>query len=721
MSGANGDSASYATELERVSRYAQTKIDGVLKDMLEQLFLNTPEDPIDFMIGFLTDYKERGPSSTAHSLRASRRGSAENAMDLSDDVSHLPAETTPRGKARRRTAVSAEPVHFMASADAPASIAVPKTQEQLERIDESVRNNILFSSLSADQLQMIFDAMAEKRYAAGESIIKQGEEGDYFYVLDSGTANCYVSVDGAPPKLVKTYTKGGSFGELALMYNSPRAATIIAQTDVVCWAVDRITFRKMLMETTSTSRRKYEQFLGAVKILASLDQSERARVADALVEQNFKDGDYVIRQGETGEEFHIIVQGNAKVTKSLDFQDEPVTVLELHPGDYFGELALINQDVRAANVIAVGNLTTVTLDRGAFTRLLGPIDHILKRNTDNYNAIEQKIYNEKLQAVSGVTVVPQPLLGAGDANSTQLSMRRRRTAVSSEPVAAMTSIPSNASPSASVPKTPVQRASILKSIQGNFLFAGLDHAQREIILDAMYQKAYKDGEYVIRQGQPGDNFYILSKGEAECFVQKKDGPPVLVKTYKAGEGFGELALMYNSPRAASIRAKGDILVWVVDRPTFRRVVMDTTSQKRTLYEGFLGSVQILSSLDRTEIAKVADCLLEKSYQPGEYVIRQNEPGDNFYIIVDGEAVATKVLPGNTEAQEVMRYKRGDYFGELALLNDQPRAANVIAVDAPLKVVTLDRASFVRLLGPCDEILKRNSSTYAAIDAALHHD
>lgn len=124
-----------------------------------------------------------------------------------------------------------------------------------------------------------------------------------------------------------------------------------------------------------------------------------------------------------------------QVTKSLDFQDEPVTVLELHPGDYFGELALINQDVRAANVIAVGNLTTVTLDRGAFTRLLGPIDHILKRNTDNYNAIEQKIYNEKLQAVSGVTVVPQPLLGAGDANSTQLSMRRRRTAVSSEPVA----------------------------------------------------------------------------------------------------------------------------------------------------------------------------------------------------------------------------------------------------------------------------------------------
>jgi len=59
-------------------------------------------------------------------------------------------------------------------------------------------------------------------------------------------------------------------------------------------------------------------------------------------------------------------------------EQKPVTVLELHPGDYFGELALINEDARAANVIAVGDLTTVTLDRGAFTRCLVRLDHILK-------------------------------------------------------------------------------------------------------------------------------------------------------------------------------------------------------------------------------------------------------------------------------------------------------------------------------------------------------
>ena len=65
----------------------------------------------------------------------------------------------------------------------------------------------------------------------------------------------------------------------------------------------------------------------------------------------------------------------------------------------------------------------------------------------------------------------------------------------------------------------------------------------------------------------------------------------------------------------------------------------------------------------------------------------------------------------------MRYKRGDYFGELALLNDKPRAANVVA-QGRLTVVTLDRSSFVRLLGPCDEILKRNTSHYAGIGASI---
>ena len=85
----------------------------------------------------------------------------------------------------------------------------------------------------------------------------------------------------------------------------------------------------------------------------------------------------------------------------------------------------------------------------------------------------------------------------------------------------------------------------------------------------------------------------------------------------------------------------------------------------------------------------------------------------FYLLVSGEAIATKSLSAGQAAQEVKHYGPGDYFGELALLRNEPRAANVIA-KTKLKVVSLDRDSFNRLLGPLDDILKRNMNSYLNI-------
>ena len=79
-------------------------------------------------------------------------------------------------------------------------------------------------------------------------------------------------------------------------------------------------------------------------------------------------------------------------------------------------------------------------------------------------------------------------------------------------------------------------------------------------------------------------------------------------------------------------------------------------------------------------------------------------------------VATKVIDPHKEAKEVMHYKQGDYFGERALLRNEPRAANVIA-KTYCKLVSLDRHSFKRLMGPLDAILRRNMEVYEAFKAA----
>jgi len=79
-------------------------------------------------------------------------------------------------------------------------------------------------------------------------------------------------------------------------------------------------------------------------------------------------------------------------------------------------------------------------------------------------------------------------------------------------------------------------------------------------------------------------------------------------------------------------------------------------------------------------------------------------------LLSGQAVAKKVFNPGEEAKEVKTYKEGDYFGELALLRNEPRAASIIAV-TDCACVKLDRHSFKRLLGPLDNILKRNIDLY----------
>jgi cAMP-dependent protein kinase regulator len=98
--------------------------------------------------------------------------------------------------------------------------------------------------------------MLQSSVAAGQSIITQGEQGDNFYVVESGTFA--VLVNGHK---VTEVGQGGGFGELALLYGQPRAATVTAITDAVVWGVDRLTFRRIVMASTFKKRKEHDTFL----------------------------------------------------------------------------------------------------------------------------------------------------------------------------------------------------------------------------------------------------------------------------------------------------------------------------------------------------------------------------------------------------------------------------------------------------------------------------
>jgi cAMP-dependent protein kinase regulator len=107
------------------------------------------------------------------------------------------------------------------------------------------------------------------------------------------------------------------------------------------------------------------------------------------------------------------------------------------------------------------------------------------------------------------------------------------------------------------------------------MFNALDEKEMQVVIDAIEEVKSPAGAFIIKEGQQGDCMYVLESGSLLCTkVLKGQTEPTKLKTYVPGEGFGELALLYNAPRAATIQAVEDSIVWKLDRDTFNHIVKD---------------------------------------------------------------------------------------------------------------------------------------------------
>jgi len=184
-----------------------------------------------------------------------------------------------------------------------------------------------------------------------------------------------------------------------------------------------------------------------------------------------------------------------------------------------------------------------------------------------------------------------------------------------------------------------------------------------------------------------------------------------VKTCVQGDLFGELALLYNCPRAASVISRTASTVWELDRETFNNIVMIAVQRKRSLYNDLLRRVPIFVHMTEGEMANIIDVLKLETFPYGTVIVQQGEEGQHFFIVIEGQVVAQKVTPDQPEPI-TMVHQAGDYFGELALLQNVPRAATVVASSPEgVKVLTMDRPTFKRLMGSCEEHLVTAAQRY----------
>ena len=439
-------------------------------------------------------------------------------------------------------------------------------------------------------------------------------------------------------------------------------------------------------------------YLSKVPLLSKLSPSDRSQLAAALTPHTFPPSTTVVREGDEGSTFYLIHSGLARVTKAQPDGSE-VELATLHPSDFFGEQSLVNNSLRMATVTAVTELTCLCMTREGFASLFG--SDRLGISFVKRTAVSAEAYGEGKKGEGGA--------GGEGGDSDRLGTSTHQ---------------------AQAVKDERQRSMLLSAVSQSLLFASLTEEQRGIVVDRMWLQQVPARSTIIKQGDPGDHFYVVERGVFDIFVKPKPNSspthalpspttssisPLTSPQHQKvaerhpSESFGELALLYNAPRAATVIAREDSAVWVLSRFTFRRIVTRGMEKKWKEYEAFLTRVTSFEALLDYERAKIAEALEEVEYGAGAVIVKQGDEGDTFFIIKAGQVRCT--IRGEQESVEVARYSAGDFFGERALVNNERRAATVTAV-TDTTCLYLNREAFALLLGPFEDIFRRRVRGYS---------
>ena len=142
------------------------------------------------------------------------------------------------------------------------------------------------------------------------------------------------------------------------------------------------------------------------------------------------------------------------------------------------------------------------------------------------------------------------------------------------------------------------------------------------------------GEILIQQGDVGlaaSELYVVKSGAFEV-LERRRGVNMRVNVKDRGDVFGEVSLLYNCPRTATVAATTDAVVWVLERDVFRKYVQEAAEGEVNQIELFLNSVPLLSPLSREAKVRLVGAFHEATYAAGDAIIEEGEPGDKFYIV-----------------------------------------------------------------------------------------
>lgn len=237
----------------------------------------------------------------------------------------------------------------------------PKPSISGVNLNEILKKHFLFSALSNEELNLIISQMIFCKLRQNQFLFKQGSIARYFFILEKGELE--VIIDNVK---VKELNPGSYFGDLALLYNTERTASIRAAIDSCLWALDSTEFKAQLMALKKNQRTAAFDFVERMPVFSKLTSEQKDRLASEMLLEAYQDGQPIVAQGDDATAMFMIKSGKVEIIRDSKF------VVFLEKGAYFGESAFSESGAkRTATVKAVGNVECFSVSRKALKQLFG--------------------------------------------------------------------------------------------------------------------------------------------------------------------------------------------------------------------------------------------------------------------------------------------------------------------------------------------------------------
>lgn len=259
-------------------------------------------------------------------------------------------------------------------------------------------------------------------------------------------------------------------------------------------------------------------------------------------------------------------------------------------------------------------------------------------------------------------------------------------------------------------KTEEETEFLIKTLKGIVFFADSPPEVIRNLAKAMKKEAVKENEVVVQENHKVAQFYIVGAGELtqsnENGDWEMDAEAMGKGTLKKGDYFGEQAALPSAINESTITSTTPCTLFLLPRDQYRMIMAASEINKTNEIKKKLKKVPILKGLNETTLLELIDYIEQEKYTKGDQIIRKGDTGMELYIIKSGEVNCTNI-GDNEGVMTDLSLGENDYFGEAALIKNQPRAADIFCKSETAVLYKIDRRVFEKVFGPLKDLLEKN--------------